>query len=81
MSTLRFHSLKASMDRDPIIVNDDFTRSSIFGTNVFSLAVMQTYLSKSTYERLIFSVEKNQAIDSQPRPLFFHGVAELRYYH
>ena len=24
---------------------------------------MQTYLSKSTYERLIFSVEKNQAID------------------
>ena len=51
------------MDRDPIIVNDDLTRSSIFGTNVFSLAVMQTYLSKSTYERLIFSVEKNQAID------------------
>lgn len=63
MSTLRFHSLKASMDREPIIVNDDLTRSSIFGTNVFSLAVMQTYLSKSTYERLIFSVEKNQAID------------------
>ena len=58
MSTLRFHSLKASMDRDPIIVNDDLTRSSIFGTNVFSLAVMQTYLSKSTYERLIFSVER-----------------------
>ena len=63
MSTLRFHSLKASMDRDSIIVNDDFARSSIFGTNVFSLAVMQTYLSKSTYDRLIFSVEKNQAID------------------
>lgn len=63
MSTLRFHSLKASMDRDTIMVNDDFTRSSIFGTNVFSLPVMQTYLSKSTYERLIFSIEKNQAID------------------
>ena len=63
MSTLRFHSLKASMDRDTIMVNDDLTRSSIFGTNVFSLSVMQTYLSKSTYERLIFSVEKNQAID------------------
>jgi len=51
------------MDRDTIMVNDDLTRSSIFGTNVFSLSVMQTYLSKSTYERLIFSVEKNQAID------------------
>ena len=63
MSTLRFHSLKASIDRDTIMVDDDFTRSSIFGTNVFSLTVMQTYLSKSTYERLIFSIEKNQAID------------------
>ena len=37
MSTLRFDALKASMNRNPIKVDENSKRSLIFGTNVFGL--------------------------------------------
>ena len=62
MSTLRFDALKASMNRSPIKVDENSKRSLIFGTNVFGLTVMQSYLPKSTFTKLLTAIEKNQAI-------------------
>ena len=65
MSTLRFDALKASMNRSPIKVDENSKRSLIFGTNVFGLTVMQSYLPKSTFTRLLTTIEKNQAISRE----------------
>ena len=65
MSTLRFDALKASMNRNPIKVAENSKRSLIFGTNVFGLPVMQSYLPKSTFAKLLTAIEKNQAISRE----------------
>ena len=65
MSTLRFDALKASMNRNPIKVDENSKRSSIFGTNVFGLTVMQSYLPKSTFTKLLTAIEKNQTISRE----------------
>ena len=65
MSTLRFDALKASMNRNPIKVDEKSKRSLIFGTNVFGLSVMQSYLPKSTFTKLLTAIEKNQAISRE----------------
>ena len=65
MSTLRFDALKASMNRNPIKVDENSKRSLIFGTNVFGLSVMQSYLPKSTFTKLLTTIEKNQAISRE----------------
>lgn len=65
MSTLRFDALKASMNRNPIKVDENSKRSLIFGTNVFGLTVMQSYLPKSTFIKLLTAIEKNQAISRE----------------
>ena len=65
MSTLRFDALKASMNRNPIKVDENSKRSLIFGTNVFGLTVMQSYLPKSTFKKLLTAIEKNQAISRE----------------
>ena len=65
MSTLRFDALKASMNRNPIKVDENSKRSLIFGTNVFGLSVMQSYLPKSTFTKLLTAIEKNQAISRE----------------
>ena len=65
MSTLRFDALKASMNRSPIKVDENSKRSLIFGTNVFGLNVMQSYLPKSTFTKLLTAIDKNQAISRE----------------
>ena len=65
MSTLRFDALKASMNRNPIKVDENSKRSLIFGTNVFGLTVMQSYLPKSTFTKLLTAIEKNHAISRE----------------
>ena len=63
MSKLRFDALKASMNRTPIKVIESTKRSSIFGTNVFTLPIMQSYLPKSTFKNLLTAIDKNQTIN------------------
>jgi glutamine synthetase len=53
------------MNRSPIKVDENSKRSLIFGTNVFGLTVMQSYLPKSTFTRLLTAIEKNQAISRE----------------
>ena len=53
------------MNRNPIKVDENSKRSLIFGTNVFGLTVMQSYLPKSTFTKLLTAIEKNQAISRE----------------
>jgi len=53
------------MNRNPIKVAENSKRSLIFGTNVFGLPVMQSYLPKSTFAKLLTAIEKNQAISRE----------------
>ena len=62
MSKLSFDALKASMSRKPVKVNENSRRSTIYGSNVFSLPLMQTFLPNSTFKKLLISIEKNQTI-------------------
>jgi len=62
MSKLRFDALRASMSRKPVKVKENSRRSAIYGSNVFSLPLMQTFLPNSTFKKLLISIEKNQTI-------------------
>ena len=62
MSTLRFDALKASMNRIPVKYDFDVNRSSIYGSNVFDLHKMQNFLAKTTYKKLLETINKNHTI-------------------
>ena len=62
MSKLRFDALRTSMSRKPVRVKENSRRSAIYGSNVFSLPLMQTFLPNSTFKKLLISIEKNQTI-------------------
>ena len=56
MSKLRFDALRASMSRKPVKVKENSRRSAIYGSNVFSLPLMQTFLPNSTFKKLLISI-------------------------
>lgn len=62
MSTLRFHALKASLDRKPIKVVETEKRSSLFGLNVFNDSAMRQSLTKDAYESVNDAIEKGTKI-------------------
>jgi glutamine synthetase len=62
MSTLRFHALKMSMNRTPVLVKENPKRSSTFGSNVFGVTAMRSSLPKATFRNLNTAIDKNQTI-------------------
>ncbi len=62
MSTLRFDALKTSMNRTPVKYDVDINRSSIYGSNVFDIHKMQNFLTKTTYKKLLETINKNHTI-------------------
>ncbi|WP_431158781.1 glutamine synthetase III [Winogradskyella poriferorum] len=63
MSTLRFHALKASLNRTPIEVKESNRRSDIYGANVFNDVAMKQYLSKHAHLSITQAIEKGTKID------------------
>jgi glutamine synthetase len=63
MSTLRFHAVKASLDRKPIKIMEPKRRSSIFGANVFNETTMRQYLAKNAFVSVLNAIEKGSKID------------------
>lgn len=63
MSTLRFDALKTSMNRTPVKYDVDINRSSIYGSNVFDIHKMQNFLTKTTYKKLLETINKNHTIE------------------
>ena len=46
MAVLRFDALKQTLNRKPIKINENKTRSELFGKNVFNEGSMRQYLTK-----------------------------------
>ena len=63
MSTLRFDALKTSMNRTPVKYDVDINRSSKYGSNVFDIHKMQNFLTKTTYKKLLETINKNHTIE------------------
>lgn len=63
MSTLRFHAVKASLERKPLKIKDNQRRSEIFGENVFNEVSMRQYLTKTALNSVLEAIEKGTKIN------------------
>ncbi|HZW78145.1 MAG TPA: glutamine synthetase III [Flavobacteriaceae bacterium] len=63
MSTLRFFAVKESMNRPPIIVEEEGRRSEIFQKNVFNETAMRQYLTQDSFRSVMDAIEKGTKID------------------
>ncbi len=63
MSTLRFHAIKQSLKRKPVVIEEKQRRSEIFGSNVFNETIMRQYLTKEAYESVVDAVKLGKKID------------------
>ena len=63
MSTLRFHALKASINHQPVNVEEKQRRSEIFGTNVFNEDTMRQFLTKEAFNSVIDAIQNGSKID------------------
>ena len=63
MSTLRFHAIKKSLKRKPIVIEENQRRSEIFGSNVFNESTMRQYLTKEAFESVRDAIQLGKKID------------------
>jgi len=63
MSTLRFHAVKESLNRKPIIINEVERRSSLFGSNVFNETAMKQFLTNEALESINDAILKGSKIN------------------
>ena len=63
MSTLRFHALKQSLDRLPILITGEVKQSDIFGANVFGFKTMRQFLTKEAFNSLMRAIDKGDKIN------------------
>ena len=63
MSTLRFHALKETLNRKPLVFEEHERRSSLFGSNVFNEATMRQYLTKVAYNSVMDAIQNGSKID------------------
>jgi glutamine synthetase len=63
MSTLRFHSIKETLERKPIIIQESARRSTIFGNNVFNITAMRQYLTNEALESINDAILKGSKIN------------------
>lgn len=60
---LRFHAVKASLNRKPLIIESPERRSSIFGANVFNENIMRQSLTKDAYSSVMDAIQNGSKID------------------
>ncbi|WP_281847020.1 glutamine synthetase III [Olleya namhaensis] len=63
MSILRFHAIKESLKRKPIVIEERQRRSEIFGSNVFNESTMRQYLTKEAFESVRDAIQLGKKID------------------
>ncbi|MEJ6791197.1 MAG: glutamine synthetase III [Lacinutrix sp.] len=63
MSTLRFHAIKKSLKRKPVIIEEKLRRSEIFGKNVFNESTMRQYLTKEAFVNVMDAIQFGKKID------------------
>ena len=63
MSTLRFHAVKETLTRNPLLIQEKEKRSIIFGSNVFNEKAMRQYLTSEALESINDAVLKGSKIN------------------
>ena len=63
MSILRFHAIKASLDRKPVVIEENERRSAIFGAHVFNEDTMRQFLTKEAFASVMDAVQNGSKID------------------
>ncbi|OIQ19446.1 glutamine synthetase III [Lacinutrix sp. MedPE-SW] len=63
MSTLRFFAIKETLNRKPVIINDEKRRSELFGQNVYDSKKMRQTLTRDAFESVTNAIEKGSKID------------------
>lgn len=63
MSTLRFHSLKQTLKRKAVEINESEKRSDLFGANVFNASTMRQSLTKDAFNSVMSAIDKGTKID------------------
>ncbi|WP_027124500.1 glutamine synthetase III [Gelidibacter mesophilus] len=76
MSTLRFHAIKKTLDRKPIVFEETERRSAIFGSNVFNEATMRQFLTKEAFNSVMSAVENGTKIDRSVADHISTGMKE-----
>lgn len=62
MSTLRFHAIKETLNRKPLVIEETERRSTSFGANVFNEATMRQSLTKDAYKSVMDAIEHGSKI-------------------
>ena len=63
MSTLRFHAVKETFNRKPVLIQENERRSSIFGENVFNEDTMRQFLTKEAFKSVMDAIQNGSKID------------------
>ncbi|MBU2940275.1 glutamine synthetase III [Lacinutrix sp. C3R15] len=63
MSTLRFHAVKQTYKREPVHIEENERRSTIFGANVFNEDTMRQYLTKEAFNSVQDAIKNGSKID------------------
>src|SRR5690625_3217065 len=63
MSTLRFYTVKESLYRSLVQIEENERRSEIFGRNVFNETAMRQYLTQDSFRSVMDAIEKGSKID------------------
>ncbi|MAV78911.1 MAG: glutamine synthetase type III [Flavobacteriaceae bacterium] len=63
MNSLRKKSLERLFDKSPRIFQNDKKYSELFASNVFTINVLEQYVSKDTFNKLLQSVNKGSKIN------------------
>jgi len=63
MAVLRFNALKETLKRKPVKVNENKTRSELFGKNVFNEGSMRQYLTKDAFKGVMSAIDHGTKID------------------
>jgi len=63
MATLRFNAVKASLNREPVPVEEGERRSELFGKNVFNESAMRQYLTRDSFLSVMDAIENGTKIE------------------
>ncbi len=63
MAILRFHALKASLNRKTVHIEETGKRSELFGTNVFNKNTMLQYLTQDAFKSVMSAIEDGKKIN------------------
>ncbi len=76
MSTLRFHAIKQTLDRKPVVIEETERRSAIFGANVFNESTMRQFLTKEAFNSVMSAIDNGSKIDRSVADHISTGMKE-----